>query len=507
MAKIKLLTRISSAALAALTALTFASCGSKKTAMETVEAAADKSYTQLTEKSDLVNKLEKVANDGSIELKMDVGTLLQAFAPVSGLDLTASIKGYSDADGGRSALRADILSGGTSIADLLLYMADNSISVSSNALFGNDVYGFSTDNFLSAFNNSQFGEDGYFSLGISAEDISAAIDSVDNYAVRAEKVTALEETVNDVWDGLKDDVYALIEDNGTNTTSDATLSVGGKDVKTTDVNFTYTGDQIADIIKGALELAKDNDDVKEILDAMLEMMKSYYPSEEMYDLPAVDELMDTLNGALDEGLDSIDDIREDLADFKFSFTMHIGKSSQELIGLTVDISENANSVVMKAVFGPSVNDIDEISFSVDYKDEYESHEMWIKYIVTEDTNDTYRAELSYNMDGDKADLAEIEWNKKSGELDASVTFEGETVSIKGKLLNEKDSITLAVNSVTAQGVTVDVGEIALILSTNDTMPTNGAYTDILAMDEYAISDLLNEISESAQDIVSVLGMY
>ncbi len=518
----KLLTRISTTALAAVTALTFASCGSKKTPMETVEDAASKSITAITENSDFAKKLDKVSNGGSIELRIDAGALLAMVAPISGLDLAASLKSYNDADGGNGALLANILSGGTSIADLLVYyMADNnSISASSNALFGKNVYGFSLDNFADAFNNSEFGEDGAYPLGISADDLTTAFGSARNYAAAYENFADLDKKIEGPWNTLKGDIYALIENNGTNATQDATLTVGGKDVKTTDVSFTYAGDQIADIIKGALELAKDNDSIEEILEAVTEATKSYaqainaaYPDAGMDDLldemnsTSADDLMETINGAIDEGLDNMDDIRESLEDFEFSFTIHISKSSKELIGATIDISGNEDSVVMKAICGPSASDIDEISFSAEYDNGEETDEMYFKYEVTEDTNDTYAAELTGKLEGVKTKFLTVNWNKKSGELEVEIELEGESLAINGKLLTEKDSTTIAVNSASNGYETIDVGEIALIFNTNDTMPTTGAYTDILSMDETDITSLLGEIAESAQDIISLLGMY
>ena len=516
----KLLTRISTAALAAITALTFASCGSKKTPMETVEDAANKSITAITEDSSFAKKLDKFSNSGSVELKVDAGTLLSMVAPISGLDLTASLKSYNNAESGNAALCANILSGGVSIADLLLYMTDDSISASSNALFGKNVYGFSFDNFADAFNNSEFGEDGAYSLGISADDLRNPFDSAASYAAAYENFADLGEKIEDSWNTLKGDIYALIENNGTNSTADATLTVGGKDVKTTDVSFTYTGDQVADIIEGALTLAKDNDSVEAILEALLEASKSYmtdvyatYPDDVMDDMldemnsTSVDDMMETINGAIDEGLDNIDDVRESLKDFEFSFIVHISKSTKGIIGITANIKENNDNMVIKAVCGPSMNDIDEISVSAEYDNGEETDEMYLKYVVTEDNGDTYAAELTGKMDGVKTEFLTVDWNKNSGELNVEIEVEGESITVNGKLLSGKDSTTIAVNSVSNGYETIDVGEIALIFNTNDTMPTTGSYADILSMNESDITNLLGEIAESAQDIISLLGIY
>ena len=504
MAKTKLLTRISTAALAAATALTFASCGSKS-AMETVEDAANNNYTQLTEKSDLVNNLEKVANGGSIELRMDVGALLQLVYPID-LDLTASVKSYNNDNDGKGALLADIRSGGTSIADLLLYMADNSISASSNALFGDTTYGFSLDNLADTFNNSAFGENGTYSLGITAGDIDAMAGNVNDNASRVETYEKLGERIENAWKNVKGDVYSLIEDNGTNSIASATLTVGGKDVQTTDVSFKYTGDQLTDIINGALELAKDNESVKEILDAMLEAVNTY--SDDMTDEDvSVDEMMDTINGAIDVGLNNIDTIREELEGMEFSLTIHISKSTKEIIGATVNMSQDENILDLELICGPSATDIDEISVAMKYGDSDETYEQSFKYEVTEDTNDTYAAVLTGNMYGEITEYANIDWDKKSGDLEIEVEVEDQTIALNGKLLTEKDSTTLAVNSIFSNGISIDVGEIALIINTNDTMPTNGAYTDILAMSEDEVTTLLNEIIEGAQNIVSVLAIY
>ena len=161
MTKSKLFTRVGASVLAVITSLTFASCTATKSPTETIEEAAEVNYTAICEKSDIAQKLEAVLDGGSVEFKADIGTFL-GMAGLSGLDLSASIKAFGETESEKAALTANIISDGISVADILLYIADNSVSVSSNALLGNNTYGFSNENFLSAFENSEFGENGAY---------------------------------------------------------------------------------------------------------------------------------------------------------------------------------------------------------------------------------------------------------------------------------------------------------------------------------------------------------
>ena len=508
MAKTKLLTRIGTSVLAVITSATFASCTATKSPMEMIEDAANANYTAVFEKSEVIKKLEKISDSGSVELKADVGKIL-GMSGLSGLDLSASIKAFGDAETEDAALTVDIISGGISVADILLYIADNSVSASSNALFGNNAYGFSTENFFTAFANSEFGENGAYSLGITSEDIQNYLDSTGMYTKADAAMKEYEDKIEVSLGKLKEDLYILMETSGTSSIEAGTLEIGNNSIKTTDVNFTYIGEQIITLAEGLLNLLETNEAVPELMEALYDMMNSTVSSESLEDESfTVSELMDEVHDFVAEARGEMESFAEEIEGYTVSFTVHISKSSKGIIGATVNVTEGEKYANIKIICGPSMLDIDEISFSIELYDAENEEKLsqFVKYAVTEDSADSYAAELTYNIDGEGGKLAEIAWSKQSGELDLKLDIDGNAVAVKGKLFNEKDSITLAVNSVSYGNVSVDLGEITLIFNANDTMPTGGSYTDILSMDKADITELLGEISEGVQDILNVIGI-
>ncbi len=509
MAKTKLLTRIGASVLAVITSVTFASCTAKKSPMEMIEDAAYVNYTAIYENSNLAQKLEDVCNKGSFELKADFGKFL-GMAGLGGLDLSASIKAFGDTENEKTAITANIISDGISVADILLYIADNSISAYSNALFGDNAYGFSTENFFDAFNNSEFGENGAFSLGITSEDIEELLGSTDVLTNAATAMAEYEDRVEAAVGKLNDDLSLLIENSGTSSIEAGTLEIGGNSIKTTDVKFTYTDQQFVTYAEGLLNLLDTNEAIPELLEALYDMQVSILPAEALEDEGfTVSELMDELQNFIDEARGEMDSFAEEIEGYTTTQTVHISKASKGIIGITVNVTEGETYVNTKVICGPSMTDIDEISFSIELYDAENDEKVnqYVKYAVTEDSADAYAAELTYDIDGESGKLAEINWNKQNGEFHINLGIEGAAAAVKGKLFNEKDSVTLVINSVTYGAVSVDLGEVTLIFNTNDTMPTGTeSYTDILSMDANAISELLGEIADGVQNILSVIGI-
>ncbi len=512
MAKTKLLTRIGTFVLAVITSVTFASCTAKKSPMEMIEEAADVNYTAISEKSEMVKKLEKFSNSGSFEIKADVGKLL-GMAGLGGLDLSASVKAFGDIENEKAALTADIISGGASVADILLYIADKSVSASSNALFGDTAYGFSTEDFFTAFDNSEFGENGAYSLGIASKNIQNYLDSIGLYAKSAEAMQEYEDKIAVSCEKIKEELYPLFENTGTSSIATGTLEIANNSIKTTDVCFTYVGEQIVTLAEGILNLLETNEAVPEMIEALYDMQASILSAELLQDESfggfTVEELMNEVQSFIDEARGELDSFREVADGYTVSYTVHISKATKELIGATVHITEGETYYGnVKIICGPSMTDINEISVNIElYDGEYdEKVNQYVKYAVSEDSADKYAAELTYDIEGESGRLAGIVWNKQSGELDINLDIEGTAVAVKGKLINEKDSVTLAVNTVSYGFVSLDLGEIAFILHTNDTMPAAiESYTDILSMDKAGIEDLLGEISVGLQNILSVIG--
>lgn len=493
------------------------SCGKKKSPLETIEAAIENSADAMAEGA-FSEAVKGVYEGGSAELKVELGPL---FAMLLGsadpaFNLSASLKTYADILNGKSALAASVSTGGVSLADLLLTVADKSVSVSSSALFGSDVYGFSTENFAENFNKSEFGENGACSLGITAEEVDSLIGtfmtSLTDYAKAADEMLQYQKTLTDASDALKADLYPTIESHGTIETLDGTLSVGGKDVTTDDIVFTYTGDQLEALLTDVLTLLRDHESIRPIFETLSDYYTEVLTSVDLTDFTvsvdvdsadfSVDDILAEYTAQIDELLLEVDSVSEEMADATVALAVHISKSAKEVIGISFDADENGEYVDVRFVCGPSAVDIDEISLSVKTS---EGEDFGVVYMVETDDENTYVVKLSANEDGDKTDIFSLELDKTGGEYVLSVTAEGQSIGLGGTYVEEKDSLTITATSISVSGVSINFGEIAMIFRANDPMPTNGAYTDVLTMRAEEIEAVAQDIVTAFEEIASVFG--
>lgn len=521
------LTRVIALVLALLMVMPCITSCRKKSPLETIEDAykvSAKAYA----KNALGRMLaEDLFFGGSMEMRVEAGPYLGMLmgSPNSSLAPGASLKYYYDMANGKAALAAKLSSAGVSVADALLYLADNSVSLSSTALFGSGVYGFSLENFAQNFNNSEFGENGAYSLGISPAEIETTLKSFFQSSKEMMADTAkYTKEMEDAAKALKKDLYPLVESYGVITTEKGSLDVGGTAYATKDLGFAYTGEQLVDMLSATLTLLRDHEATRTYLAAVADTCTTYYSEEYVAlveELFEVEELnADTLHQSLTDSINTLlaelASAKEVIADAHITLRVHIADKTKEIIGLSVSVTEEDNYADFRLVCGPSIVDIDEVGmyakiYTADVK---ELEEYSCAYTVTRDDEEMYTAVLNVAGDGledvlggTNGSLAKLEWNKQDGAYLLSVTVEGETIGIGGKYLEEKDSLTMTVTTLSAQGVSVNLGEIALIISAKDTMPENGAYTDILKMDEAALDDLFSEVTTAIEQIASTVGEW
>lgn len=498
-----------------------ASCERKRSPLETIEDAINVSITA-SAKNTANALMEKIYTGGSMELRAEAGAFLGMImgSMNSNLNLSASLKYYTDVTHGKAALTAALASGGVSVADALLYIADKSVSLSSSALFGKDVYGFSLDNFVENFNNSEFGEDGAYSLDIPKENLESLRTSLDQISTET-VIDTVKQTkeMDSSWKKLKKDLYPMIESHGVIETVEGTLDVGGTSYTTKDIVFAYTGDQLTDLCVDTLTMLRDHQAVYSLLESYVDVYTTYYPAASIVIMDeeySGEELTaDALHAELVSFIDTIlaetDSMREEIKNFNFRIPVHISTSSKEVIGVGVYAEEEGNSADIRFVFGPSVTDIDEIGVYIKAysADDEEWTEASTVYLVTRDDEEAYSANISatgdaeFSLMGVGANLFKIDWDKKDGDYTISMSVDGQTMGIRGEVIVEEDTLTMTATSIITQGITINFGEIALIFRANDPMPENGAYTDVLKMNEEQIDALVSEVSAVVEQITSL----
>lgn len=519
----KTIKRIAALMLALIVALPFIASCEKKSPMETIEDALNISAEAYAENAGS-QLLEELAYGGSMELKAEAGPYLGML--LGSVDTSfnpgASLKYYFDIMQGKIALTAGLTSSGVSVADALLYIADNSVSLSSTALFGKNVYGFSLENFAENFNNSEFGENGAFSIDISKEELEYMCEAL-SQATAGMMIDTMKYTkeTDAAWKSLRKDLYPMIESHGIVETVEGSVTVGGNPHNTKDIVFTYTGDQLVEMIAQSLTMIRDHEGTYASLKAYADMCVTYYPEATITvmdkkfsgDELTAEALHETLKEAIDEILAEKDTVKEELAPYTIAITIHISNSTKEIVGFDIYVTEEDNYAELRYVFGPSITDIDEIGvYTKGYSaEEDELTESSVVYLVTRNDEDAYSAKINVTGEAELSllsigtDLFTIDWDKKDGDYTISATMDGQTVGIGGKYLQEEDSLTMSVNTITTQGVSINFGEIALIFRTNDPIPENGAYTDLLTMDAEALEALFTEVMTAVEQIASVFG--
>ncbi len=485
----KLLKRIAAMAVAGVCAVTAASCGSSLSPMQTIEEAAEKNTERLEKcQASTVAALEKISKGGSIELQVSLPDFLDT-----------SVKLFTDLDSASPASAITVNAGlhGANLLDFMMKGSSDSLVVVSEALLGDGAYGIALDKIPENFPNSVFGPDGELALGDDFYDILETMAS--SYALNLESYEAMEDSLGAFIDDVKPEIYTAIETNGEAKIADGSVSLRDNEIKTTDVTIDFSAAELVATVKDILTTVKESEELKPLIESRYDysityaaIYSEYYTADELYD-----EFLSVINDSIAE-LEAVDVENEDLSDVLFSISAHIAKKTGELLSIGLDMSSPENENIKYEIHFPTSLSED-FKFSFDVNDNDENNHFDVSYTVKENSKENFHAQITANVNDKAIDIANIEWNKASGEFLAqaydfvdSSNYGGVLFSIAGTCTTDKNAATFTVTDITVAGESITT-KIALILTYSDKMPVVEEFTDVLTMTMEEVEALANRI--------------
>lgn len=530
------------------------------TPKNTVENAVEKSF-KAASKSDDAKFVEDVLNGGSIEISANLGKIMEGMGAEEGADIDLSAKLYFELSALATAFELAASMDGDALIDALVYISEEQVAVSSEALLGEEAYGIIFKDIEKNFDSSEFGEDGEYSLGITYEEIAAFVEA---YESAQKPPKELEKFIGKTED-IVDDMYnviikSVIKHSETDKTS-GTVSCAGKDVKTKDLTFVLNGESVSLIVADLYDYLANNkalnkyltEDLVEVVPFIAEYAVSFsefgfgatvepehnYPMEEypMEEYPMEDgedteapaeeeeddedesdkedaiadmteELTEQIETAVEEfyeGLEDVDiddvteEVMDSLEDFEGVLVVHVNKKNGQIIGLDVSAEYDGEDLVdVSVVCGPDWEEITEISV----KAEYAGQKISASYEVAENTRKVYDAGIKVKQGSETVAKVDISWDKKEGDLKVKASAgDMEMFVFKGNLKASSKQVVLVLDKVTVQETEVDLGETTITVTKNDKMPKVGKINDILTL----TADDFEELAESVQEAVTTLG--
>jgi len=472
-------------ALAAVILIVSVSAAVVNDPMNQVQAAWENSAKAYT-KNDTVKDATDFLSGGSLELSGNLEKLTES-AMGFPLDMDASAKIYIDASKMAAAAEAKVSMEGSEILDGVVYISDEDIAVASEALLGKTAYGVDLTKLAKNLENSVFGEDGAYALGIDEEMLAEMQKTLEG---QEDMQKDLLKIVADLTKTLKKSV----KDHAEFVRGKDEIKFGDKTVKTKTIAVVLDGEAIAEIAEDVLMYAEKNSRIEKFINKYAYLLAADMGMDE-------DEFADMFYEGIDDLLDSVDDLEDAMEDAQAELLFHISRSGKEIIGAELTLeADGGGDVKLSLICGPTWKELTEITLKVD--DGYSKNS--ISFEVKENTGKVYEALFRVKEDTYVAAEAKVEWDKKEGDLKLSISSDGDEVTLRGNLQTKRNTWILVLESVSMDDEKVSLGDITLTLRTSDKMPAVKKYEDILTMDEDELEDLIADLQETAQELVSSL---
>lgn len=522
------------------------------TPKNTIESAVEKSFKAAT-KSDDAKFIEDVLNGGSIDISANLGKIMEGMGMEDGADVDVSAKLYFDLSAIATALQLAATMDGDALIDALVYISEEQLAVSSEALLGEEAYGIIFKDIEKNFDSSEFGEDGEYSLGITYEDIAAYLEAFENRNDVPKELEKFADKTADIVDDMYNTIIKSVLKHAETDKTNGTVSCAGKDVKTKDITIVINGEAVALIAEDLYDyLANDKalnkyltEELVEVVPFIAEYAASFSEldfaenalSEKVEDStvgeliegePAdtdepegdedesdkedlvadmTDELTEQIETAVEEFYEALEDVdiddvtedlRDNLEDFEGVLTVHINKKNSQIIGVDVAAEYDGNDLIdVSVVCGPDWEEITEISV----KATVAGQKVSASYEVSENTKKVYSADIKVKQGSETIGKADISWDKKEGDLKIKVSAGGtEMLVFKGNLKASSKEIVLVLDKITVQENEIDLGETTVTVKKNDKMPKVSKVTDILTL----TADDFEELAESVQESITTL---
>lgn len=489
--KRNLFRRITALTVAGISAITVASCGAKPSPMETIEDAVEVNIDNLAD-SEIVSNIEKFYTGGSLELKGNLSKIIE-LATGAPMDLDASLKMYNDMDAATpaSAIVAALGMNGTTLIDLAVYFTQTNLALKSGTLLGDDAYGITYAGAKEKFETSIFGPDGEYAIDVEEiENLFAYFETLSTSSFDVQIAENIGKSLENLVDELKPVIYKALENHGDTKIVDGTVTLAENEVKTVDVTFNYDANGIINVTKDILTAVKDSKNLKPAIEAVCAYIEEYnsyaaiLDSQSSVTIPefsadeAYSEITTVINDALASHEESVLS-EEELPTINLSAVAHIAKKTGELLSVSFALTtDDTPDATVDLILATSHSPAWKLGMKVDG---VEGTEVAIAYDVITSTDTAFESALNVTVSGTTTSFFTLKWDKTTGEYSVvlSDVINGDTIgAVEGKYVADKNTKTLSASKITVEGETVDIGEIALVVTYEDQMPIIESFTEI-----------------------------
>ncbi len=420
--------------------------------------------------SDLYKTVDHVLN-GTTTAEYDISQQLDAEDGPNIVKVTM----VSDLDGGKIQTSGEMISKGSSVMDLNVYLTD-SVIVESEVVFGDGAYGIRMSELDKNLPGSVFDPGSKSQYALTEEQYESLM------KVERSPSEALRDLLNSsVW-LLKQapaEFMTLAAKEGEVETESASYEAGGVSIDCTRTVITCEGEAVRSLMEGYLDWL-ENGSAKEQLTKMADsyrdlMVYSLLSGKVSAEYAGIDS--DEFFRRLTDSRDDMED--DDMEDTSLNISYYVAKKTKQLVAVefTSIGSEGKESTVSFAM-GPDWKDPDMITIRND-------DQVFI-FKVTENTSSVYEATMTSEEDGD-AKEAVFRWDRGSGEFELTSSGEKAT-AVTGTLSVKGDTTRIEVEEQNAL-VTIEKG---------GKVSGGPDFTEFLNMSEDEVTELFSDAQEGVQ---------
>lgn len=408
--------------------------------------------------------LGRVSSGGSVSIRADLSKW-------QGLGVNGSVEGtmYFDSAAQRSALIAKASALGYDI-DAALYVDGTELALECKSLFSG-AYGLDLATLAQDWEGSFIAQAA--SMPRLPEETLQALASLNTQASTAQ----LEELVQLVED-YANLISSTAVDAGTLTEND--------------------NDTLRGLAVKSLRLELDGDGAAQVIETVLTK------------LSADSKLRSLIASYSEEAAQSLDELTpEDITDFaeevrgefgSLTIDIYLSKKTGTLVGLNIATSGGDGYPATVSLFlGESLSTTDEISLLMTEENSYGSTTNGFVYTVSENTAASYRAKLDIYDEGDVTTVANVWWDRSSGQFKLS----GDEFEVSGSLFATANSFELTLNHIRMEDESMDL-DLTLSCATGVSCPAAPSYRNIMKMSQEDFIAFAQEIASS--DLGALLGM-
>ena len=255
------------------------------------------------------------------------------------------------------------------------------------------------------------------------------------------------------------------------------VRVGGERVSSRVITITMTPDSLADILEHMYEYAEDDDDLRDLIEKVAEMI----PEGDLTEDISVDNLLEAYDSLFegetaDQVEASLDMLREGSGELKIKITTPTASSTLRKLAIVLD----GETLISVDVGKDGVKKSNCITVKAGLTE--------LSYEIEEDSKKTFEATLS--MAGETVLTLKID--KK----DETYTLKGRDLFVvSGDFVTEKDTVTVSVEKITVNGLTSDeegkleyIADISITIDESDKMPKPLKNDEIKSLDDIEKAD-------------------